>query len=174
MTRRVLFTFALLVAVCCLAGCTPPDGLRPDDNRPPNRGPVATVPAAGGYDIYLEVEVLGPRPARRVYTRPVSITMNVIQTDGRYAIYTDPNTGQTARGPIPLTRATPVHYGVSFTPGIAFVEAIVIYLGYEDEQLSCWFERDGVEIPGTRDREVIGPTVSGRGGARSDCHYAPA
>ena len=170
MTRVRMLGAVLMLLV--LAACTPTDSARPPDNRPPNR-PAPTA-AAQGFDVYLEVEVLsapsssGPGRPQRV---EVVVTLNVVQTNGQMAVFTDPKTGVTGTSPIIFRRYAPVHYGITFLPGIAFAESIVTHAGPSGEQLSCWYTRDGVEIPNTRHRDIIGPTVSGMGGAQVICHY---
>ncbi len=177
-----LRTLAAAMLLLVLAGCGVPTGgagSGPRDNRPPAgpnqppRGGAEASPAAG-FDVYLEVEVLsapspsGPGRPQRV---EVVVTLNVVQTDGQMAVFTDPKTGVTGTSPIIFRRYAPVHYGITFLPGIAFAEAIVTHAGASGEQLSCWYTRDGVEIPGTRHRDIIGPTVTGMGGAQVICHY---
>ncbi len=166
-----------LVAALTLAACKPVESYSPGggDQQPPTPPAAATVPA--GYDVYFNVEVLGPRGSngtRRPYTRQVIIYVEVLTTTGQYATYTNPNTGQRATGPYTDVRTTPVHHGVTFVGGIASATFTATYAGYTDEQMSCWVERDGHELPGSRDTETIGPTVNGRGGARALCHYVPA
>jgi hypothetical protein len=163
---------AVLALLVVLAGCGVPTGgagSGPRDNRPPagpNQPPSA--PAAQGFDVYLEVEVLS---AGRPILVQVVVTLNVVQTNGQMAVFTDPKTGVKGTSPIVFPRLTPVHYGITFLPGIAFAESIVTHAGPSGEQLSCWYTRDGVEIPNTRHRDIIGPTVSGTGGALVTCHY---
>ena len=171
MIRLRALAAALMLLV--LAACTPTDGARPPDNRPPNR-PAPTAAAAQGFDVYLEVEVLSalsPSGPGRPILVQVVVTLNVVQTNGQMAVFTDPKTGVKGTSPIVFPRLTPVHYGITFLPGIAFAESIVTHAGPSGEQLSCWYTRDGVEIPNTRHRDIIGPTVSGTGGALVTCHY---
>ncbi len=182
MTGRVRAILgAVLALVVLAAGCGVPSGRAgsgPRDNRPPG-GPVqppagGAEPAPAGFDVYLEAEVLsapsssGPGRPQRI---EVVVTLNVFKTDGTSAIFTDPNTGAKGTSPYIFRRYTPVHHGITFLPGVAFAEAIVTHAGPSGEQLSCWYMRDGVEIPNTRHRDIIGPTVNGIGGALVTCHY---
>jgi len=169
---RALGAVLALALAAPLGGCTPINGT----GGQATGGPPAAAAPAGGYEVYFNVEVLGPPGAngRRPYTRQVIITVEALQADGQYASYFNPATGQTARGPFNDVRTTPVRHGVTFGTGVVSGTLTAVYAGYSDEQLSCWVDRDGLELPGTRDTETIGPTVNGRGGARVTCHYVPA
>ena len=166
--------FVAAILLLTLTGCTPIV-----ESKGPSPSPViVTSPAIGNYDIYFNVEVLTAPDAagnRRPKTAAVIITVEVLQTDGTYAEYYNPTTGERARKPFTETRGTPVHHGVTFGPNTNHASATftAIYAGYSGEGMSCWVERNGVELPGSRNVDVADQTVTGRGGAKVVCHYIP-
>jgi hypothetical protein len=162
MTRRLIAV--AVAALLLLTGCEP----GPRDNRPPGHPPTGAPPGAAEptpYDVYFVVEVTGPAPDYRPYTRQVTLTIAAVQKDGQHAI--NPATG--LRAPLQLIRTTPVRHGITLGAGVVFGSVTAVYLGTAGERLSCYVERDGAEVPFTRMERRIDYTASGRGGVEVFC-----
>lgn len=168
MTRRL--TAAALLALLLLGGCEP-ERSGPRDNRPPGHPPAQSAANPAAYDVYFVVEVTGPAPGYRPYTRQVTLTVSALQRDGQFAIRRDPKTGQERRGPVTFVDTTPVRHGMTFGAGVVSGSITAVYLGQAGERLSCHVERDGAELPG-RDERRIAYTASGRGGVEVHCLHA--
>jgi hypothetical protein len=101
------------------------------------------------------------------------MTLTAIQRDGQYAIRVDPATGQQTRGPIQFVGITPVRHGLTLGAGVVMGSITAVYLGQSGERLSCFVERDGVELPASRDEQRIPYTPTARGGVEVKCvHFA--
>jgi len=107
----------------------------------------------------IEVRSMSGRP----YARTVTLTVTALEADGEIAEYID-KSGVPQPGPKLSRPTTPWKEIVWMGPGIARVSISVIYLGLRGEFLSCYVEKNGLEVRGSRnEQQVTSHRKSGQG-----------